>query len=42
MDVVVIGRIFVTVTAFGFGLLLFRGMVLEWHRRDRETHGGAS
>jgi hypothetical protein len=42
MSITVIGPIFVTVATFGFGLLLFRGMVLEWHRRDRETRGSAS
>lgn len=41
MPVATFGRIFVTIAAFGFGFLLFRGMVFEWHRRDRETRGGA-
>ena len=42
MSVTVIGRIFVAVASFGFGILLFRGMVSEWHRRDRETRGDIS
>jgi hypothetical protein len=36
------GPIFVTVAVFGFGILLFRGMVFEWHRRDREMRGDRS
>ena len=42
MTVPVFGRIFVTVAAFGFGILLFRGMLFEWHRRDREMRGDRS
>ena len=37
----VIGRIVVAVFVFTFGFLLFRGMVLEWHRRDGELRGHA-
>lgn len=39
MRIAVFGWMFVTVAAFGFGFLLFRGMVSEWHRRDREVRG---
>jgi len=31
-----VGSIVVAVFVFAFGFLLFRGMVLEWHRRDGE------
>ena len=41
MRTALIGQIIVAVATFGFGFLLFRGMVLEWHRRDREMHGGS-
>lgn len=37
----IIGRIVVAVAVFGFGFLLFRGMVSEWHRRDGEGRGPA-
>lgn len=34
-----IGPIVVAVCVFTFGFMLFRGMVLEWHRRDAEFRG---
>jgi hypothetical protein len=39
MSVALFGRIMVGIGAFGFGYLLFKGMVLEWHRRDGEARG---
>ena len=39
MSTALIGRVFVTVAVLGFGVLLFRGMVFEWHRRDKEMRG---
>lgn len=35
----VIGPIVVAAGVFTCGFLLFRGMVLEWHRRDGELRG---
>lgn len=39
MRTALVGQIIVGVATLAFGLLLFRGMVAEWHRRDREMHG---
>lgn len=39
MPVTLYGPVLVAIGAFGFGFLLFRGMVLEWHRRDAEARG---
>lgn len=39
MQTAVIGRIVVGAFVLLFGYLLFKGMVLEWHRRDAETRG---
>jgi len=39
MSIATIGHVFVTVAVLVFGILLFRGMVFEWHRRDKEMHG---
>jgi len=41
MNTAFFGPIVVAAAAFLFGFLLFRGMVLEWHRRDREVRGPA-
>jgi hypothetical protein len=37
MPVTTFGPIVVAVAVWCFGLLLFRGMVFEWHRRDAES-----
>ena len=35
----VIGPIVVAVFVFAFSILLFRGMLFEWRRRDGELRG---
>lgn len=39
MEANTFGPVVVAVATFFFGYLLFRGMVLEWHRRDGESRG---
>lgn len=39
MRITLFGPIVVAAATFLFGFLLFRGMVLEWHRRDAESRG---
>jgi hypothetical protein len=34
-----LGRIIVTIAFVVFGLMLFRGMLFEWHRREGEMGG---
>jgi len=41
MSTAIIGRIVVAIAVIVFGILLFRGMVSEWHRRDGEGRGQA-
>jgi hypothetical protein len=39
MQIAVLGRILVTIAFVVFDLMLFRGMLFEWHRREREMGG---
>jgi len=41
MRITLIGPVIVGLAVLFFGYLLFKGMVLEWHRRDRESGGAA-
>jgi hypothetical protein len=41
MSIAIIGRVVVAIAVFCFGYALFKGMVIEWHRRDRELRGQA-
>jgi hypothetical protein len=38
MPVTIYGPVSVAIAVWIFGFLLFKGMTLEWHRRDAESH----